>query len=122
MFARTAETSSAGIWVRPWSWRAWWAPRLPSHRQIEKLGSALRPHEHPDAADLLRTEHAAVRVLASAESEVEAYPALLAAIGTSLGCAGSLWLADGEDLWCAHTWPSDAAAGAELVAGVWESQ
>ncbi len=31
-----------------------------------------------------------MRVLASAESETEAYPALLAAIGTSLGCAGSL--------------------------------
>src|SRR4051794_29427378 len=52
----------------------------------------LRPHEHPDAADLLRTEHAAARVLATAEGEHEAYPALLAAIGTSLGCAGSLWL------------------------------
>src|SRR4051812_19143131 len=82
---------------------------------------ALRPHEHPDAADLLRTEHAAVRVLASAESEAEAYPALLAAIGTSLGCAGSLWLAVPE-LRCVATWPSDNAAGAELIAEVWEAQ
>ncbi len=62
-----------------------------------------------------------MRVLASAESESEAYPALLAAIGTSLGCAGSLWLFD-DELWCAHTWPSDAAVGAELVADVWELQ
>jgi PAS domain S-box-containing protein len=81
----------------------------------------LRPHEHPDAADLLRTEHAAVRVLATAESEAEAFPALLAAIGTSLGCAGSLWLAAPE-LHCVETWPADNAAGAELVHEVWETQ
>jgi PAS domain S-box-containing protein len=81
----------------------------------------VRPHEHPDAADLLRTEHAAVHVLATAESEAEAFPALLAAIGTSLGCAGSFWLASSE-LRCVATWPSDNAAGAELVHEVWEAQ
>jgi PAS domain S-box-containing protein len=60
-------------------------------------------------------------VLASAESEIQAFPALLAAIGTELGCAGALWL-PGEDgqLHCAQAWPLDAAAGAELAAGVWE--
>ena len=60
-------------------------------------------------------------MLASAESEAEAYPALLAAIGSALGCAGALWL-PGEDgeLHCAQAWPTDAAAAAELAPGVWE--
>src|SRR5829696_7480669 len=77
-----------------------------------------RPHAHPDAADLLRTEHAVVRVLASARGEDDAFPGLLAAIGESLGCAGSLWLPSPEDgeLRCAETWPAGAAAGASLVA------
>jgi PAS domain S-box-containing protein len=81
----------------------------------------LHPHAHPDAADLLRTEHAAVRVLACAEGEAAAYPALLAAIGGELGCAGALWL-PGEDghLHCAHAWPADAAAAAALAPAVWE--
>ncbi|HET6549192.1 MAG TPA: PAS domain S-box protein, partial [Solirubrobacter sp.] len=83
----------------------------------------MHPRARPDAADLLRTEHAAVRVLASADGEVEAYPALLAAIGTELGCAGALWLPDGEGaLHCAHTWPAGAAAAAELVECVWERE
>jgi PAS domain S-box-containing protein len=61
-------------------------------------------------------------VLASAESESQAFPALLAAIGTELRCAGALWL-PGDDgaLHCAQAWPLDAAVAAELVAGVWES-
>src|SRR3954447_1819293 len=82
----------------------------------------VHPRAHPHAADLLRTEHAAVRVLASAENEAEAYPALLAAIGSELGCNGALWLPfeDGE-LHCAHAWPADAAAAADLVALVWET-
>ena len=83
----------------------------------------MRPHEHPDAADLLRTEHAVVRVLATAAGEAAAYPGLLAAIGESLGCAGSLWLpgsGDGE-LRCAETWPAGSAAGAELVPSAWAS-
>jgi PAS domain S-box-containing protein len=62
-----------------------------------------------------------VRVLASAESEAEAFPALLAAIGSELGCAGALWL-PGEDgqLHCAQAWPMDAAAAGDLAPGVWE--
>ena len=77
-----------------------WLPALPR----------LRPHAHPDAADLLRTEHAVVRVLASAAGETEAYPGLLAAIGESLELRGSAWLPreDGE-LRCAETWPAGAA-------------
>src|SRR3954462_13033421 len=78
-------------------------------------------HAHPEAADLLRTEHAAVRVLASAESEAEAFPALLAAIGTELGCAGALWLPDPSgDVHCVQAWPAGNAAAAELAGGVWE--
>ena len=62
-----------------------------------------------------------MRVLASADGETAAYPALLAAIGGSLGCAGALWLARrGRRLHCAATWPADAAVAAELAAGVWE--
>ena len=76
----------------------------------------MRPHEHPDASDLLRTEHAVVRVLATAGGEAAAYPGLLAAIGESLGCAGSLWLPDDDgELRCLETWPAGSAAGAELV-------
>ncbi len=53
----------------------------------------MRAHEPLDAADLLRTGHAVVRVLAAAEGEADAYPALLAAIGESLGSAGgAMWL------------------------------
>jgi PAS domain S-box-containing protein len=64
-----------------------------------------------------------VRVLASAEGETAAYPALLAAIGTSLGCAGALWHPVGDgSLPRSLSWPADAAAGAELAAGVWERQ
>ena len=82
----------------------------------------MRPHENPDASDLLRTEHAVVRVLATAGGEAAAYPGLLAAIGESLGCAGSLWLpgSDGE-LRCLETWPAGSAAGAELVPSAWAS-
>jgi PAS domain S-box-containing protein len=78
----------------------------------------MRLTHHPDAADLLRTEHAVVRVLASASGEADAFPLLLAAIGESLGCAGALWLPSAEDgaLRCAEAWPAGAAAGASLVA------
>ncbi len=60
-------------------------------------------------------------MLASAESEAEAFPALLAAIGSELGCAGALWLPreDGQ-LHCAQAWPMDAAAAGDLAPGVWE--
>ena len=77
----------------------------------------MRPHEHPDASDLLRTEHAVVRVLASAGGEAAAYPGLLAAIGESLGCAGALWL-PGRRRRAAlrRDVAGGRAAGAELVA------
>ncbi|WP_051325123.1 PAS domain S-box protein [Candidatus Solirubrobacter pratensis] len=48
----------------------------------------MRAHAVPDAAVLLQTEHAVVRVLASTEGEEEVYPALLKAIGGSLGWTG----------------------------------
>jgi PAS domain S-box-containing protein len=56
-------------------------------------------------------------VLATASGEAEAYPGLLAAIGESLNCAGSLWLPDSDGaLRCAESWPAGAATGASLVA------
>jgi PAS domain S-box-containing protein len=76
----------------------------------------------PDAADLLRTEHAVVRVLADAEGEQDAYPRLLAAIGESLSCAGALWLPRDGALVCARTWPADEPVGAPLVDRVWEER
>ncbi len=48
----------------------------------------MRTHAAPDAAVLLGCEHAVVRVLAAADSEDEVYPALLTAIGISLGWRG----------------------------------
>jgi PAS domain S-box-containing protein len=48
----------------------------------------VRTHAAPDAAVLLGCEHAVVRVLAAADSEDEVYPALLTAIGISLGWRG----------------------------------
>src|SRR4051794_21658729 len=96
------------------------AAALESRARLREA-ARVHPRAHPDAADLLRTEHAAVRVLASAENEAEAYPALLAAIGSELGCNGALWLPKEEDgqLHCAHAWPADAAAAADLVGTVW---
>ena len=68
-------------------------------------------------ADLLRTEHAVVRVLASAGGEADAYPALLAAIGESLGCAGALAAADEDgELRCAETLAGGRGRRRELVA------
>jgi PAS domain S-box-containing protein len=58
-----------------------------------------------DPTVLLRTEHAAARVLASAQSEAEAYPTLLAAVAGSLGWdAGALWAPDRQPL---AVWPED---------------
>jgi PAS domain S-box-containing protein len=66
-----------------------------------------RPGERSDVTDLLRTEHAVARVLASAAGEDEAYPALLAAMGESLDWDfGALWLPETDDaLRCVATWP-----------------
>jgi PAS domain S-box-containing protein len=48
----------------------------------------VRAQAAPDAAILLQCEHAVVRVLAAADSEDDVYPALLTAIGISLGWRG----------------------------------
>ena len=65
----------------------------------------------PDPTVLLATEHAAARVLASATTEADAYPTLLAAVARSLGWeAGALWTGEPPDLRCAAVWPEGAAA------------
>ena len=65
--------------------------------------------QHHDAAALLRTEHAVGRVLADAPDEASVYPALLAAIGESLGwAAGGVWVPFGGAPRRAHTWPASA--------------
>jgi PAS domain S-box-containing protein len=69
-----------------------------------------------DPTVLLRTEHAAARVLASAQSEAEAYPALLAAVAGSLGWeAGALWTRDRQPL---AVWPEDAETGGRAAVTV----
>src|SRR4029079_16959175 len=84
------------------------APRL---RKREAWGGRMaRPHASPNAADLLRTEHAVARALASARDEADAYPGLLAAIGETLGCAGALWVHDSDgELQCDRARPAGAA-------------
>ena len=80
----------------------------------------MRPSLHrPDAAVLLRTEHAVGRALAGARGEHDAYPALLAAIGKELGWdAGAVWLpAAGDGLERTATWPTDAAEARKLGPG-----
>ena len=53
--------------------------------------------ERSDVTVLLRTEHAVARVLASAATESEAYPALLAAMGEQLHWDfGAVWLPGGN--------------------------
>jgi PAS domain S-box-containing protein len=63
--------------------------------------------QRSDVTELLRTEHAVARVLASAPSEAEAYPALLAAMGESLDWDfGAVWLpGEAGALHCIATWP-----------------
>src|SRR5215217_1022284 len=59
-----------------------------------------------DVTVLLRTEHAVARVLAEADGEAEAYPALLAAMGASLAWDfGAVWVPEGGVLRCIETWP-----------------
>jgi len=70
------------------------------------------PVQRPDVADLLRTEHAVARVLASAAGEHEAYPQLLAAIGGALDWdVGAVWepTADGRTLRSRHVWETARA-------------
>jgi PAS domain S-box-containing protein len=74
--------------------------------------------QRSDATVLLRAEHAVARVLASATDEAAAYPALLAAIGESLGWeVGAVW-EPGEEgvLRCAETWPREGEFVAETRA------
>ena len=65
----------------------------------------------PDPTVLLQTEHAAARVLASATTEAEAYPAVLAAVVRSLGWkAGVLWTGEAPDSRCIAAWPDEPSA------------
>jgi PAS domain S-box-containing protein len=73
---------------------------------------------HPDAAVLLRAEHAVARVLAAADGEPAAYPELLAAIGGCLGWdVGALWLPLGGSppLHCAAVWQAPPATWEAFV-------
>jgi PAS domain S-box-containing protein len=94
-----------------------------------------QPVQRSDVTLLLRTEHAVSRVLASAAGEVEAYPALLAAITETLGWDfGAVWLpADDGTLRCAVTWPETGTfahesraltltGGQGLPGRVWETE
>src|SRR4051794_24711071 len=89
--------------------------------------------ERSDVTVLLRTEHAVARVLASAEAEYEAYPALLAAMGEELDWDfGAVWLPRRNGaLRCVATWPHSGefvaesralllAPGEGLPGRVWE--
>jgi PAS domain S-box-containing protein len=91
--------------------------------------------ERSDVTVLLRTEHAVARVLASAATEGEAYPALLAAMGEQLDWDfGAVWLPTKKGaLRCVATWPDSGEFGAEsralklgpgegLPGRVWESE
>src|SRR5215470_2502567 len=71
--------------------------------------------ERSDVTELLHTEHAVARVLASAPGEAEAYPELLAAMGEALAWDfGAVWVPVLDDaLRCAATWPQGAEFAAE---------
>jgi PAS domain S-box-containing protein len=70
-----------------------------------------------DVTVLLRTEHAVARVLAEADNEAEAYPALLAAMGGSLAWDfGAVWVPEGGTLRCIETWPEAGEFAAESLA------
>jgi PAS domain S-box-containing protein len=68
-----------------------------------------------DRLDLQRTEHAVARILAETDHPVDAYAAVLQAIGTSLGWElGAVWEVDPDDgkLRCVRTWHAGDAFGA----------
>ena len=68
-----------------------------------------------DRLDLQRTEHAVARILAETDHPVDAYAAVLQAIGTSLGWElGAVWEVDAGDgkLRCVRTWHAGDAFGA----------
>jgi PAS domain S-box-containing protein len=67
----------------------------------------------PDRVDLQRVEHAVALILAEHEEPLEAYGAVLQAIGSSLGWElGAVWEAGPEDgrLRCARTWHAGEGA------------
>jgi hypothetical protein len=73
--------------------------------------------QRSDVTVLLRTEHAVARVLASARAEVEAYPALLAAMGESLAWDfGAVWIPEADRLRAVATWPESSEFAAETRA------
>jgi PAS domain S-box-containing protein len=73
--------------------------------------------QRSDVADLLRTEHAVSRVLASGIGEADAYPALLKAMGESLAWDfGAVWVPAGDVLRCIETWPDAGDFAAESLA------
>ena len=66
-----------------------------------------------EARDLQRVEHAVARILSETDGPVEAYAAVLEAIGSSLGWElGAVWEAgpDDERLRCLRTWHAGAGA------------
>ena len=61
--------------------------------------------------NLRRVEHAVARILVETEQPVEAYAAILAAIGQALGWRlAAMWELDANDglLRCVRTWCADA--------------
>jgi PAS domain S-box-containing protein len=68
-----------------------------------------------DRLDLQRTEHRVARILAETDQPMQAYDAVLEAIGTSLGWElGAVWEVDPDDgrLRCVRTWHAGESAGA----------
>ena len=74
----------------------------------------------PEAADLLRAEHAVARILASSPSRREMAGALLEAVGLALGWAvGAVWMPDEDGdgrLRCIATWSAPWFDGAAFCA------
>jgi PAS domain S-box-containing protein len=67
-----------------------------------------------DTRDLQQVEHDVARILAETQEPVEAYEAMLAAVGTTLGWElGSVWERDPRTgrLRCARTWHSGSGLG-----------
>jgi PAS domain S-box-containing protein len=70
--------------------------------------------QRSDVAVLLAAEHAVARVLVQARDEIEAYPALLAAMSAALAWDfGAVWLPDGDALRCVAAWPESGEFAAE---------
>src|SRR5262245_37500989 len=68
-----------------------------------------------DRLDLQRTAHRVARILAETDQSLEAYDAVLEAIGTSLGWElGAVWEVDPDDgrLRCIRTWHAGESTNA----------